>query len=88
MRLWKDLLEVAVASYIAKRVALLRSLRTLEGSFSAVSKRILQVNMRLKGLAEIYTMHSFMAPRRAKPRPRPPGPGTLSPEDDSVHINR
>ena len=31
----------------------------LEGSFSAVSKWNLQENMRLKVLAEIYTMHSF-----------------------------
>ena len=35
--------------------------QTLQGSFSAVSKRnFLQVNMRLKILAEIYTMHSFV----------------------------
>ena len=33
--------------------------QTLQGSFSAVSKPILQVNTRWKALAEIYTMHSF-----------------------------
>ena len=33
--------------------------QTLQGSFSAVSKQILQENMRLKALAEIYTMDSF-----------------------------
>ena len=33
--------------------------QTLQGSFSAVSKPNLQVNMRWKALAEIYTMHSF-----------------------------
>ena len=34
-------------------------LETLEGSFSAVSKPILQVNTHLKALAEIYTIHTF-----------------------------
>ena len=31
----------------------------LQGSFSVVSKPILQENIRLKALAGIYTMHSF-----------------------------
>ena len=34
--------------------------QTLEGSFEGLYRsQILQVNMRLKALAEIYTMHSF-----------------------------
>ena len=33
--------------------------QTLQGSFSAVSKQILEQNMRWKALAEIYTMQSF-----------------------------
>ena len=33
--------------------------RTLQGSFSAVSKPNLQVNTRWKALAKIYAMHSF-----------------------------
>ena len=34
-------------------------LETLEGSFSAVSMLILQVNTHLKTLAEIHTIHAF-----------------------------
>ena len=43
-----DTKDLQIMTFVAKN-----------GSFSAVSKQILQVNMRLKALAEIYTMHYF-----------------------------